>query len=273
MPDENEVVYEGNPNPIVGVQGPTTPPVVTGRITPDERRKRRFGTSGSAQAPAPLGSPSNRGRERFEGTSEYQAQSAPANQEESGEPAAESSLPDQASQEEAPSPRRQRFGVENAAVTYPTTNEQAKHFAQDLDNLSGSNVFTSMPHLCKSSLVAYRKWHQVPESVSDDDLKAGIDPAILAVILQIVQQVLACLPNNKDMAWGRVVSYSNAKPFERLGDNVRLNAMINRWMDMLAVPRESGDVVVVRNAITEAAASLKPEEFAQLQQEANFLTI
>lgn len=266
MPDENEVVYEGNPNPIVGVQGPTTPPVVTGRITPDERRKRRFGTSGSAQAPAPLGSPSNRGRERFEGTSEYQAQSAPANQEESGEPAAESSLPDQASQEEAPPPRRHRFEAEGIPP-------KGAPFRAELDNLSGSNVFTSMPHLCKSSLVAYRKWHQVPESVSDDDLKASIDPAMLAVILQIVQQVLACLPNNKDMAWGRVVNYINAKPFERLGDNVRLNVMVNRWMDMLAVPRESGDVVVVRNAITEAAASLKPEEFAQLQQEANFLTI
>jgi hypothetical protein len=286
MADEQEL--ELNPDPIVGVQGPATPPLASGRQNLDgleQRRRNRFGRGNTAVQ----NQESKRGGFGFqekssEETSEETVQSQPASQESSGEPGSKSS--DQAVQGEVPrqevghpneghvrQPPRRRFGAAEQVKTTITNQDEARSFAESMDNLSSSTLLTSMPHTAKASLLAIRKWHQIPDETADNALLSTIDPNMIALIMQIIQQVIACIPNHKQMGWSRIVNYSNAKPMERLGDNLRLNHMINKWADALAIPRESGDVVMIREAITQAASSLKMEEFTQVQTEVLFLTI
>ena len=135
---------------------------------------------------------------------------------------------------------------------------------------------TSLPNVTKQAILIARHWRQVPDAVSNDDALAQgiITPEMLQLIMQIVQDLMQnCLSNNQASAWSRVVNYGNGKPMDRLGDDIRLNWIIDRWMVRLGIPRETGDVVIIRKAITETGTSLKPEDFDKVQMEILFYTV
>lgn len=135
---------------------------------------------------------------------------------------------------------------------------------------------TTLPNLTKSAITIVRHWQNVPVAVTDEDALAQglITPEMIQLIMQIVQEMMQnCLSNTHASAWSRIVNYANGKEMDRLGDNVRLNWLVDRWMVRLGMPRESGDVVLVRKALTDVGIGLKPDEFQKVQTEVLFLTI
>jgi hypothetical protein len=139
-----------------------------------------------------------------------------------------------------------------------------------------STVFTSLPASAKFSLRVCRKWKGIDDAVSDDDVinQALIDPNLVALILQIVQQVISCIPNSKMQGFNRVKSFLTLKPMEKLADQMRLHSITNYWLLNLGVPREAGDVVAIRNAMSEAAGELQTaDDFAKIQTEILWTTI
>jgi hypothetical protein len=145
------------------------------------------------------------------------------------------------------------------------------------DNMPDA-VFTSMPSLSKAAMAICRKWQQLPDALNDDDALAQglISPDQLALIMQIIQDVMQnCLPNSRGAALQRLRGYTNNahRPTDRLGDQIRLNWTIDRWMGKLAIPRETGDVVAVRRAIEDNANGIEDQKFYDLQTEVLWLTI
>jgi hypothetical protein len=139
-----------------------------------------------------------------------------------------------------------------------------------------STAFTSIPNTTAFAIRAYRQWKGIPDSVTDQDAinSGAIDPALIALILQIVQEVIQCIPNSRSQAFQRVKSFTLLKPFEKLADNMRMNSFINKWASNLAIPREPGDVVMIRESIAHAAGDFQDEaDFAKIQIEVLWLTI
>lgn len=140
-----------------------------------------------------------------------------------------------------------------------------------------STLFGSLPRLTKSAFLAARQINKIPTEISDDDALAQglITPAMIELIMQIVQEIIqGCLDNNAGMAWRRVRGYLDSnKLMDRLGDQIRFNWMIDRWMNRLGVARDRGDVVFFREAIVQTAAALKQDDFNALQTEVLWLTI
>jgi len=139
-------------------------------------------------------------------------------------------------------------------------------------------TFTSLPLLSKTALHAVRRWQNLPDALNDDDaLSQGIiTPEMLQLIMQIIQELMQnCLSNSTSAAFNRVQAYMNntTRPLDRLGDQVRLNWIIDRWMVRLGVPRDTGDVVTIRNAIESVASGVQMDTFKALQTEVLWLTI
>jgi len=153
--------------------------------------------------------------------------------------------------------------------------KKARSFGATADGPS-SQVFGSLPSMTKHCMAAARKWQSVPDNVSDTDALAQgiITPEMLQLIMQVVQQLMqGCLSNSRAAAWSRIVGYRGAKEIDRLGDHLRMNGIINNWMDRLGIPRDVGDVVSIRRAITQTADGITQDDFNQVQAEALFLTI
>lgn len=138
-----------------------------------------------------------------------------------------------------------------------------------------STLFTSLPNSMAFAVHVARKLNNVPDSVTDDAaIEAGlIDPATIALILQIVQEVMKCMNNNKAQAFARIRNHITAKPFEKIADQMRMNSFINSWMGSLAIPREAGDVVMLREAIATTAGDLDETKLGQIQTEMLWMTI
>ena len=136
-----------------------------------------------------------------------------------------------------------------------------------------STQFTTIPNSSSFALDVARHMGGIPENVSEEDALAQIDPATIALILQIIQEVMKCLNNNKKQSFGRIRSYLGAKVWDRLADQMRIHSIINTWSDRLGRPRDSGDVVMIREAMTHVSQGLDENKFGNIQTEMIWLTI
>lgn len=122
-----------------------------------------------------------------------------------------------------------------------------------------------------------RKIKDVDDSMTDNDALRGgiITPELIELIISIVNDLMQnCFSNNARRSWDRVSSYVNAtSPMDRMGDNVRLGWIIDRWMVRSGARRDRGDVTEYRNAIASVAAELKESDFIAVQDESLFLTV
>jgi hypothetical protein len=131
--------------------------------------------------------------------------------------------------------------------------------------------FNSLPSSTSAAMRIARRWQHVPDTTTDEQaLTQGlITPEMLVLVMQIVQSLMAnCMSNTPARAWQRLRGYIDAtKELDRIGDTVRLNGVIDKWMARLGYPRESGDIVEVRKALILEGAGSKQEEFNQVQVE------
>ena len=122
-----------------------------------------------------------------------------------------------------------------------------------------------------------RRWQEVPDEMTDEVAleKSIITPEMLELIMAVVTSLLAeCLANSQVGAFRRMKSYLNEKnPLSRLGDDVALLRRIDLWVGKLAIPRESGDVKVLRHAIVAEAGELDEAAFQVIHREQLFLAI
>ena len=132
--------------------------------------------------------------------------------------------------------------------------------------------FTSLPATSKVAFQIARDWHHIDPSIKDDDVLAQglITPDQILMIMQIIQEVMKCLSNSKLRAFQRAKMFANAKPLDRLADAMRLHSFINNWADRLAQPRESGDVVMIREAIISNVNGMQQKDFEAVQAEVLF---
>src|SRR5262245_51619667 len=137
-------------------------------------------------------------------------------------------------------------------------------------------AFTTLPSTSKAAMRAAREWQRVPEALTDDEVLAQglIPPEVLELVMQIVMDVIMnCLDNNRSIAWRRVQNYRSAKRENRIGDNLRLNLLVNLWMTRLGYPRESGDVVHLRESIVKMVDGSDETEFEKVQTEIMWMGI
>lgn len=122
-----------------------------------------------------------------------------------------------------------------------------------------------------------RRWQEVPDDMTDEQAleKSIITPEMLELIMTVVSSLLAeCLANSQLGAWRRMKSYLNEKnPLSRLGDDVALLRRIDLWWGKLAIPRESGDVKMLRHAMVQEAAELNEAGFQLIHREQLFLAV
>jgi hypothetical protein len=133
-----------------------------------------------------------------------------------------------------------------------------------------STIFTSSPTLAKASIRVLRKWQSLPEAASDDDLLAQglISPEMIELIMQIITSLMNnCMDNNTKMAMKRIKAHLDGKAMDRLANNMRLNGLVDKWLYTMGIPRERGDVVVVRESLVLAAGSLTEQELSNIQTE------
>jgi hypothetical protein len=139
-----------------------------------------------------------------------------------------------------------------------------------------STQFTSAPTLAKAAVRAIRKWQAIPDEFDDDEVLAQqlISPELLELVMQIITEVvLNCLDNNKTLAWRRVKTHTEAKHLDRLMNNMRLNGLIDRWLERTGIPRERGDVVALRESLVLAAKESNEEELQNIQLETLWIGI
>lgn len=136
---------------------------------------------------------------------------------------------------------------------------------------------TSCPCMFKQAMQVVRRWQRVPEDISDEQALARglITPEMLELAMALLQQVLeSCLENFTLRAFSRVRTWAlEMNPVARLGDDVRLASLVNRWFKHLGIPRDTGDVRALREAVRAQAQDITLEEFSDLQTEALWLTI
>lgn len=136
--------------------------------------------------------------------------------------------------------------------------------------------FGALPSSTRFAFLAARKWHQVDDAIGDDDALAQglITPETLLLLMQIIQEVMKCLSNSSARSWQRVKSHvDSVKPLDKLADQMRLNGMINVWLTNLGIPREAGDVVMVREALAQMASGMQEAEFNKVKAEMLFYAI
>lgn len=132
----------------------------------------------------------------------------------------------------------------------------------------------SLPSLTKAAIQAARKWQGVPEDMTDEQAIGFLPPEVMEFLMQIlVDMITNCLDNNQALAWRRVKTYNGNNRQGRIAENLLLNTAINRWLDRLGVPRERGDVVMVRESLVQAAAGVDEAEFKKIQTEVLFMGI
>lgn len=150
-------------------------------------------------------------------------------------------------------------------------------FFRSLSDGESTLLFGSMPRNSRAALAVVRRWQEIPDNVSDEDAlaKGFITPAMLELIMQIVLDLMQnCMSNHPASAWRRVQGYvQETKELNRIGDSVRLGWAIDRWLNRMGHPRDRGDVVEIRQAITLELSGLKEEDFRSLQTEILFLTV
>lgn len=136
--------------------------------------------------------------------------------------------------------------------------------------------FVSMPLLSQTAFAIARQWRTIPDTVSDDDALAQglISPEFIELIMVIIQTIMQdCLDNQPSRGWGRIRAYLDSRERDRMGDNTRLNWLIDRWVVRLGVARDRGDVVEIRRAMVTTVNGMNENQFRALQTEILFLTI
>lgn len=135
---------------------------------------------------------------------------------------------------------------------------------------------TSLPANVAFAVKVARRWQQVPADMSDTDAMAQgfLTPEMIQLILTITLSMFQdCLPNQPTLAFRRVQNFQAAKPMDKLGDEVRLNWLVDRWMLRMAFPRDKGDVRMISKALSEEGASAKEADFRAVQTEMLFMTV
>lgn len=143
--------------------------------------------------------------------------------------------------------------------------------------MSETLVYGSMPASTGIAFRIARRIQGVEEGTEDGDALAQgiIPPELLDFLMQLLQDWLqGCMNSTRVSAWKRIRGYvDETRPLNRIGDNARMNGTINAWLTRMGYPRRSGDVVAIRNAVVGVASEMTEQEFAELQNEINFLTI
>lgn len=133
-----------------------------------------------------------------------------------------------------------------------------------------STIFTSNPTLAKAATRVVRKWHSIPDAITDEDALAQgiITPQMIELIMQIVTSLLnGCLNKPTASALKQIQDHIGGNPMSRLANNMRLNGLVDKWLYTMGTPRERGDVVMIRESLVSAAGSTDNAELSAIQQE------
>lgn len=135
----------------------------------------------------------------------------------------------------------------------------------------------SSPATTMAAIRVARRWNNVPDSMPNSQaISSGfIPPELLELLMGIFMDMfINCLANQPSHAWKRVQTFvAETNKMNRIGDNVRLMMLADKWFDRLGYPRDRGDVKLLVKAIATEASGLKEEEFNKLQMEAMFLSV
>ncbi len=141
--------------------------------------------------------------------------------------------------------------------------------------LMPSTIFTTIPNSMEFAFKVARRIEGIEDIVSDEEALAKIDPAMLELILQIIQQILGCMENSRSRTYNRIKNHLGLprNAINRIAEQMRMNTIINVWFAALGVPREAGDVVAIREAMSFVAQSLDENKVGQMQTELMWMTI